>query len=208
MSGGVSFPGAPFIIIGFNDSCAWGITNAGRDVRDYYTIKFKDESQQEYWFNGHWKRADQRVDTIKVRGGQPFYDTVASTVFGPVMYDPGFTGFSDVASSRSYAVHWKAADSSDEMLTFHYLQSVHNYDEYKQALSSFHCPGQNFVFADKTGQIAIWQQGEFPAKWKDQRLFVMPGEDSSYMWQGMIRPEENPYMIIDSDEGRGLCQQR
>jgi penicillin amidase len=201
---GVSFPGAPFIIIGFNDSCAWGITNSERDVRDYYTIKFKDESRQEYWFNGHWKQAGQRVDTIKVRGGQTFYDTVANTVFGPVMYDPGFTGFSDIASSRSYAVHWKAADSSDEMLTFHYLQSIHNYDEYKHALSSFRCPGQNFVFADKTGQIAIWQQGEFPAKWKDQGLFVMPGEDSSYMWQGMIRPEENPYMIIDSDEGRGF----
>ena len=51
------------------------------------------------------------------------------------MYDPGFTGFSDVASNKSYAVHWKAADTSDEMLTFHYLQSAHNYDEYKEALT-------------------------------------------------------------------------
>jgi penicillin amidase len=201
---GVSFPGAPFIIIGFNDNCAWGITNAGRDVRDYYAIKFRDDTRREYWFNGKWQAADQRVDTIKIRGAEPLYDTVASTVFGPVMYDPGFTGFSDIASNRSYAVHWKAADSSDEMLTFHYLQSAHNYDEYKEALSSFRTPGQNFVFADKSGQIAIWQQGEFPAKWKGQGLFVMPGEDSSYMWQGMIKPEENPYMIMDSAEGRGF----
>jgi penicillin amidase len=201
---GVSFPGAPFIIIGFNDSCAWGITNAGRDVRDYYSIKFKDETNQEYWFNGRWRAAAQRVDTIKIRGEKPFYDTVVSTVFGPVMYDPGFTGFSDVASGRSYAVHWKAADSSDEIQTFRYLQSVHNYDQYKVALVRFKTPGQNFVFADKTGKIAIWQKGEFPAKWKQQGLFVMPGEDSSYMWQGMIRPEENPYMIMDSDEGRGF----
>lgn len=201
---GVSFPGAPFIIIGFNDNCAWGITNAGRDVRDYYAIKFRDDTRREYWFNGKWQAADQRVDTIKIRGAEPLYDTVASTVFGPVMYDPSFTGFSDIASNRSYAVHWKAADSSDEMLTFHYLQSAHNYDEYKEALTPFRTPGQNFVFADKTGQIAIWQQGEFPAKWKEQGLFVMPGEDSSYMWQGMIKPEENPYMIMDSAEGRGF----
>jgi penicillin amidase len=197
---GVSFPGAPFVIIGFNDSCAWGITNSERDVRDYYAIKFKDDSRNEYWFNGRWRTADQRIDTIRIRDAAPFYDTVATTVFGPVMYDPGFTGFSDVASDRSYAVRWKAADPSDELLTFHYLQSIHNYDDYKQAISTFQTPGQNFAFADKAGQIAIWQQGQFPAKWKEQGLFVMPGEDSSYMWQHPIEGEENPYMI-DPDRG-------
>jgi penicillin G amidase len=197
---GVSFPGAPFVIIGFNDSCAWGITNSERDVRDYYAIKFKDDSRQQYWFNGQWRTADQRVDTIRIRDAVPFYDTVATTVFGPVMYDPGFTGFSDVASDRSYAVRWKAADSSDELLTFHYLQSIHNYDDYKHAIDIFQTPGQNFAFADKAGQIAIWQQGQFPAKWKQQGLFVMPGEDSSYMWQNTIAEEENPYMI-DPDRG-------
>ena len=33
---GASFPGSPGVIIGFNDSCAFGFTNGGRDVRDYY----------------------------------------------------------------------------------------------------------------------------------------------------------------------------
>ncbi len=197
---GVTFPGAPFVIIGFNDSCAWGITNAERDVRDYYAIKFRDESRQEYWYNGRWEPTGRRIDTIKINGAQPFYDTVVSTAFGPVLFDPGFTGFSDIASSRSYAVRWKAADSSDEMLTFHYLQSAHNYDEYKQAISTFQTPGQNFAFADKSGHIAIRQEGLFPAKWKEQGLFVMPGEDSSYRWQAMINREENPYML-DPDRG-------
>ena len=197
---GVSFPGAPYIIIGFNDSCAWGVTNAERDVRDYYTIRFKDDTRQEYFFNKEWKTADQRIDTIKIRGQEPFYDTVAYTVFGPVMYDPGFSGFSDVPSTRSYAVHWKANDPSNELATFGHLRSARNYDDYKQAISYLSTPGQNFIFASKSGQIAIWQQGEFPAKWKGQGEFVMPGEDSSYMWQGNIRQEENPYMI-DPDRG-------
>ncbi len=197
---GVSFPGAPYVVIGFNDNCAWGITNAGRDVRDYYNIKFKDESRQEYWFNKEWKKAGLRVDTIRIRGLEPFYDTVATTVFGPVMFDPGFTGFSDVTNNRSYAVHWKPEEPSNELQTFSRFQSIRNYDDYKQALSTFKVPGQNFVFADKSGQIAIWQQGEFPAKWKGQGLFVMPGEDSSYMWQGSIPADENPNMP-DPDRG-------
>jgi penicillin amidase len=201
---GVTFPGAPYIVIGFNDDCAWGVTNSERDVRDYYSIKFKDETRQEYWFNGKWAEAPQRVDTILVRGAAPFYDTVATTVFGPVMFDPTFTGFSDEATSRAYAVHWKPADTSNELATFGRLQSVHNYTEYKQALATFKSPGQNFAFADKAGEVAIWQQGEFPAKWKGQGLFVMPGTDSSYMWQSNIPKEENPYMIIADDKDRGF----
>jgi penicillin amidase len=36
-------------------------------------------------------------------------------------------------------------------------------------------------------------EGNFPAKWKGQGDFVMPGNDSSYMWQGMIPENETPY---------------
>ncbi|MGG2329377.1 penicillin acylase family protein, partial [Salmonella enterica] len=57
---GASFPGSPAVIIGFNDSIAWGVTNAGRDVIDYYDMKFRDSSLKEYWYNGKWVNADTR----------------------------------------------------------------------------------------------------------------------------------------------------
>jgi penicillin amidase len=192
---GVSFPGAPYIVIGFNDSCAWGVTNAGRDVRDYHTIEFKDAGRKEYRFNGEWKQADQRIETFKIKGQPDFVDTVAYTVFGPVIYDPGYTGFSGLPSEHSYAVHWKANDASNELAVFSQLRTARNYDDYKRAIRSLGTPGQNFIFASKSGDIAIWQQGQFPAKWKGQGEFIMPGTDSSYMWQGNIPDEENPNMI-------------
>ena len=49
------------------------------------------------------------------------------------------------------------------------------------------------VFAAKNGDIAIRTQGEWPAKWKGQGDFIMPGTDSSYMWQGMIPDSETPF---------------
>ncbi|MBD0368388.1 MAG: penicillin acylase family protein, partial [Flavisolibacter sp.] len=88
---GASFPGTPTIIIGFNDSIAFGFTNAGRDVKDYYQIRFKDNSKKEYWYNGSWQPAKLRIEEIKARGEICCYDTVAYTVFGPVMYDDSFT---------------------------------------------------------------------------------------------------------------------
>lgn len=190
---GVSLPGSPYVIIGFNDSIAWGVTNSQRDVKDYYEIRFKDGSKKEYWFNGQWTAATHRVEEIKVKGGQTYYDTVAYTVFGPVMFDESYQGADSAGKGRNLAVRWTAHEPSDEGLAVYRLNRARNYNEYAEAIKDFSCPGQNFVFASKSGDIAIWQQGKFPARWDRQGLYIMPGEDSSFMWQGYIPQAENPH---------------
>jgi penicillin amidase len=195
---GVSFPGAPGIIIGFNDSCAWGVTNASRDVKDYYRISFKDETKKEYWFNGAWKASELHYDTIKIRGAAPLIDTVAYTIFGPVQYDNSFKGYKGrerTGENMNLAVRWQAHEPSNELKTFYLLNRANNYNDYLEAIRHFTCPAQNFVFASKNNQVAIWQQGVFPAKWKMQGDFVMPGEDSTYIWQDTIPQAENPHIL-------------
>jgi penicillin amidase len=188
---GVSFPGAPGVIIGFNDSCAFGFTNGGRDVRDYYEIKFKDETKSEYWFDSAWVKTNKRIECIKVAGKPDVYDTVAYTKFGPVMYDASFSGRSK--SEKAYAVRWTAHDTSNEFKFFYLLDRAKNHDDYVKAVSYLKNPGQNCVFACKNGDIAMRTAGKFPAKWNGQGDFVMPGEDSSYLWQGMIPEDEMPF---------------
>jgi penicillin amidase len=187
---GVSFPGAPSIIIGFNDSCAWGVTNAGRDIKDYYEIQFKDSTMQEYMFNGAWKKTTFRNEIIKIKGQPAVTEKIAMTIFGPVMFDKNYEN--KLKNGKYYAVRWKAHDPSNELLTFNRLNRAKNYIDYLNAVNTFQTPGQNFVFASKTGDIAIKQQGRFPAKWRRQGDFIMPGTDSSYMWLGYIPFPENP----------------
>ena len=189
---GVSFPGAPGIIIGFNDSCAFGFTNGGRDVKDYYKIQFRDDTRKEYWFNKEWKQTEFRIEKIKIKDSLDYVDTVAYTLFGPVMYDKSFSG--DVQSNNQYyALRWTAHDPSNEMKIFHQLNKAKNYADYSAAVVNLHTPGQNCAFACKNGDIAIRTQGDWPAKWKGQGDFVMPGTDSSFMWQGMIPMDETPF---------------
>ena len=40
---GATLPGAPFVVIGHNATIAWGITNTGADVLDFYVedVDFK-----------------------------------------------------------------------------------------------------------------------------------------------------------------------
>lgn len=188
---GVSLPGSPFVIIGFNDSIAWGVTNAERDVKDFYSIKFKDESKKEYWYNGKWEPTQIRLEEIKVKGGPTVYDTVAYTIYGPVMFDESFPNAN--TNEQNLAVRWMAHDPSNEGYTFYKLNHAKNYDDYIEAIKTFDCPGQNFVFASKAGDIAIWQQGKFPARWDGQGLYILPGDDPDYSWQGFIPQTENPH---------------
>jgi penicillin amidase len=191
---GATFPGAPSVIIGFNDNCAFGFTNAMRDVRDYYTVKFKDDSRHEYWFDSAWHPTTFRIEDIKIKGQPDYIDTVAYTNIGPVMYDKTYSGGRNT-NDKNYAVRWKAHDSSNELKMFTLLNKAVNYDDYLEAIKCLQTPGQNCIFACKNGDIAIWDQGAFPAKWYRQGDFIMPGEDSSYFWQGIIPQKENPHLV-------------
>lgn len=189
---GASFPGSPAVIIGFNDSIAWGVTNAGRDVIDYYDMKFKDSTLEQYWYNAVWNKADVKEEVIKVKGKPDVIDHVAYTAFGPVMYDASYKNES--TQGKYLALKWTAHDGGQGLQTFYDLNRAKNFDDYLNAIHRWTCPGQNFIFASKTGDIAIKQQGAFVARWNRQGDFIMPGEDNQYMWQGIIPNTENPMM--------------
>lgn len=195
---GASFPGSPAVIIGFNDSLAWGVTNAGRDVFDYYEIKFKDTTENEYWFNGAWKATTKRKEVIKVKDSLDVVEEIAMTHWGPTMFDAHYQNTQ--SNGRNLAVQWTAHNTSTGVETFYLLNRAKNYDDYLHAISLWTCPGQNFVLATKSGDIAIKQQGSFVARWERQGDFIMPGEDTSFQWQGIIPTNENP-MIKNPERG-------
>ncbi|MEY3437175.1 MAG: hypothetical protein RL335_1631 [Bacteroidota bacterium] len=189
---GVSFPGLPGVVIGFNDHIAFGFTNAGRDMKDYYEIKFKDESRSEYWFNGEWKKADLRIEQINIKGKQPYIDTVSYTIFGPVIYDKTFND--RLKQHKAYALSWIAHSPSNPMRMWYQLNRAKNYNDYLEAIKYFNEPSQNILFASKENDIAVKQEGNFPLRWPGQGKFIMPGFDSSYMWKGYIPREDNPFV--------------
>ena len=189
---GVTLPGAPAVIIGFNDHISWGVTNGTRDVRDWYKLKFKDKSRNEYWVDGQWQKSVVLKDTFYLRGeSEPFIDEVIQTRFGTIIYDEGLT---KDTSAQNLASAWIAEEPSNELFTFVKLNQAHNYDEYAKALSYFNCPAQNFVFASKTGDVAIWQQGGLYDHKHGQGKFVQDGTDSKNIWSGKVAYEYTPHV--------------
>lgn len=192
---GVSLPGSPAVIIGFNNDIAWGVTNGTQDVKDWYKVTFKDATCNAYLFDHEWKAIKKRPEKIRIKGKASFIDTVLYTHYGPIAYGPGL---SDDTSSYFLASAWTGLEPSNELLSFYNLNRAHNYDEYVKAISTFQCPSQNFVFASVSGDIALWQQGKFPMKWPKQGKYVMDGSLSEYQWQQYIPQSENPHIFNPS----------
>lgn len=185
---GVSLPGAPGVIIGFTDSVAWGITNAQRDLVDWYHITFKDQHRTHYLLDDEWKATTKKVEKFDVRGHNSFYDTVVYTNWGPIPYDKNFHPNDGL---RDYAFRWVSHDPSLEVLTFYKLNRARNFNDYMTALDHFSAPAQNFAFASVSGDIAIRIQGKFPVRRKDEGKFLLNGSKSSDGWQAFIPFDQN-----------------
>ncbi|MFB9845355.1 penicillin acylase family protein [Mucilaginibacter ginsenosidivorans] len=191
---GVSLPGAPCVVVGYNQNISWGVTNVGADVLDWYQVKFRDNTKNEYWYNNKWKKTSKHVEVINVRGQKPLYDTVIYTHHGPVVYNS--TSQKPEGDHENVpvgdALRWIAHDESDEFMTFYLLNRGKNYDDYRKALTFYTAPAQNFIFADKEKDIAITPNGKFPLKFREQGKYILDGSDPANDWQGWIPYDQNP----------------
>lgn len=193
---GVSLPGAPGVVIGFNDSIAWGFTNNYRDVKDFYTIDVIDKNT--YRYNSTATQFNKRAEVIKVKGGKDVIDTVRYTVHGPLIYDEDFKEPNGI--EQPLALRWMALEKSNELLSVSLLNRAKNYSEFVTAINYFLCPAQNFIYADTKGNIALWGQGQYVNKWKEQGKYIMSGKDSTTMWGDLVPVSENPH-VVNPEQG-------
>ncbi|MBS1488631.1 MAG: penicillin acylase family protein [Bacteroidetes bacterium] len=195
---GASLPGSPCVISGFNDSIAWGETNAQRDLVDWFKIKFKDKSKNEYLSDGNWKKTNKVIEKIIVKNASPYYDTVVYTHQGPITYDETFHADSE---KKYYAFRWVAHDPSKELITFYLLNKSKNHGDYMKALDNYSSPAQNFVFASVSGDIAMRIQGKYPVRRKDEGKFVLDGTKTFNEWQAFIPNDQN---VMYKNPARGF----
>jgi penicillin amidase len=198
---GASLPGLPGIVIGFNEDIAWGMTNVGHDVLDWYEIAWTDTTRQSYLYDNEVKAVSKVEERIGVRGrAEPFRDTVKYTVWGPVVYEEGG------ADHQGMSMYWIPGQVTGErpfyeVGCFYHLITAKNYEDYQQALANYAYPAQNFVFAAKDGDIALTVGGILPLKRQQQGKFIQSGAFSRNAWAGFVPWAHNPRV---RNPGRGF----
>lgn len=166
---GVSIPGLPLILIGRNKQIAWSLTNVQNQATDYYKETTDSGHPGEYFWNGKWRRMRQVHYDIPVKGGKPVPLTVNLTVHGPVMTQSG----------QTMSVDWMGALPSPDIDAMLQVIKSHNYTQFKHALSKWHAPTQNFIYADKAGNIGLISAGYYPIVKSGEPWLPLPGDGSA-----------------------------
>lgn len=206
---GYTFSGVPGVVIGHNQSIAWGFTNLGPDVTDFYLEQVTDG---EYLRDGELEPLETRTETIEVAGGEDVEITVRSTGHGPILSDvvpAAAAAGQDVdvegRATTSYAVSlaWTALTPSATGDAILGLNAATNFQEFRAAAQDFAVPSQNLVYADTEGNIGYQAPGRIPIRkgigndppgWSPA-----PGWDSDYDWDGYVPFKDMPWVLNPED---------
>ncbi len=173
---GVLSPGTPLLVEAFNDDVGWVYTNTGTDAVDFYTLEL-DQSGERYRFDGTWRNLTVEIDTIHVRGAAPVTSTMARTHFGPVVE----------TAAGTLAMRWAAYEENRVLLALWGLAHARSVHDADSALQYWGTPGQNVLFADAAGNVAVRSAGFVPLlKGGESRAGVLDGTTSAAQWSSRI----------------------
>lgn len=89
-------------------------------------------------------------------------------------------------------------EPTKELEAFQRFGKTRNWEEFKEALSYFEAPAQNFVFASNDGTIAYRANGKIPIRSSGNSQVPVPGWTGEYEWTGYIPREELPTSVNPS----------
>jgi penicillin amidase len=196
---GATIPGGPFVIIGHNQRIAWGLTNSGADVQDFY-VEDVDWKRRRYRFAGDWLPLTVEPREIAVRGrSAPEVFEVLSTRHGPLVATesdweevPLASDLAAPASSRPLALRWTSMASGEGAGAFEAINRAGTWQEFLAAVRRFGAPSQNFVFADTAGNIGYAMSGLLPQRTRGDGAQPVPGWTGEYEWSGAVDPQSLP----------------
>ena len=194
---GVTLPGVPAVVIGKNENISWTVTNIMLDDADFYIEKL-DSTKKNYLFNGKWKKLEISSDTIKIKDSSDVVIKIASTDHGPIIsgihpYDILYP--KDKLDQTTISMNWLGNHYSNEMYSFYLINRAKNWSEFKEALTGYSVPAQNFVYADKDGNIGYAFGGRIPIRENKGISFVYDGTTSKYNWKGFVPQKDLPSFL-------------
>ncbi len=181
-------PTIPGISIGHNDDGAWGLTVFAIDSEDLYIYELNPENQNQYRYQGAWEDMRIILDTIKVKGAQDITVELKYTRHGPVT-------FTDNKNNVAYAIRcgWLEPGGAPYMASLR-IDQAKTWDEFRDGCSYSNIPGENMIWADKTGNIGWQAVGIAPIRKNWNGLVPVPG-DGTYEWDGYLPIKSLPFVL-------------
>jgi penicillin amidase len=194
---GVTLPGTPGVILGRNRRIAWGCTNVHDDSADLYVEELDPTRPDYYRVPGGWEKVRVIEEPILVRDGtlsssrHTVVHRVTATRHRPLVE----------AYGRQWALRWTGIDRVQELTAFFLVNRARDWDSFRQALSVFPGPSQNFVYADVDGHVGWVSAGRLPIRETGDGSRPYQGWAPDADWRGFVPFEELPF-VLDPPDGR------
>ncbi|MGI8915487.1 MAG: penicillin acylase family protein [Chloroflexota bacterium] len=188
---GATFPGVPgFPHFGHNGRVGWNITHAMADNQDLYVEQFDVDNSGHYRTPEGRATAEQRRETITVRGGEPVTVELWRTGHGPIVHgDP----------RRGPALALRYTGTEEPNRGFEVLRpmlTARTVAELLEVQRGWVDPGNNLVCADSDGNIAYQTRGRVPVRQGEAHRHVpVPGWTGEHEWDGDVPFERLPRAI-------------
>lgn len=185
---GVTIPGAPWVIIGFNRDVAWTFTNHDADVVDFYQETVDESSApSSYLLDGAWEPLAMRVEEYRGTDGRAIAtDTLRYSHRGPLRR----------VSERWLSLRWTVYEPWLDEEVFPAINRASSAEAFVDAIRGWVAPSQNMLVADRRGAIAVRSPGFFPIRPEGRRGDVIQdGRTRASDWVGWRAVEAFPFAM-------------
>lgn len=190
---GATLPSLPVVVIGRNDSIAWGFTNTGGDTDDLFIERLDPTDPDRYLTPEGPQPFETRAEVIRVEGADPVTHTVRVTRNGPVVSDVLPHAADAAGPGHVLALRWTALLPEDRTIEAGIaLSRARDRAEFTAAVARFFSPTQNAFYADVEGKIGIELAGRLPLRRQGDGSLPRPGWTGSHDWLGLLPPAANP----------------
>ena len=188
---GATSPGVPFMVIGRNQSLAWGFTTTHSDTQDVFVERVVDEDR--YATEDGPRRFETRDELIRVRGAEPVVLRIRETRHGPVISDLDPVTRPDGTVLAVAMANLAPADRSpDGLLALNRATSVAAAGEAAALITN---TPQNLMVADRAGSIGMWLTGRTPIRAAGNGRLPAPGDTGTHEWTGFVPFADMPHRV-------------
>ncbi len=190
---GVTLPGIPAVIAGSNGHIAWGFTNSYGDWSDLVVVETVAGQPGTYLTSSGPRRFNTVREIIQVKDAADENLEITETIWGPIV-DTDHRG-------RKRAYKWVAYEPEGANMGLRRLDQTETISAAFEVAASAGMPAQNFVVADRQGNIGWTITGPIPRRFGHDGHLPSSWARGDCGWNGWLTPAEYP-TIQHTGQGR------
>jgi penicillin amidase len=200
---GASVAGSPGILIGRNQSLAWGLTNLMADYVDLFIVRLDPENPRRYFVDGQAFTMTEEKLTIPLGRRRSVTRSVYRTCFGPVIseLEAGAETAETAVVLKWYGTLPPGRFHDRSLAAILALNRARDVEEAMAATAGVAVLGLNLVAADRGGHIGWRAVGAVPIRRGYSGRLPADGSSGRMDWDGFLPPDALP-LLIDPPAGR------